>query len=281
MGNEEWREVYYQYQIPDEILLLRQIETELSNKGLSLSQIGFLPIDQPETYSITPPDLIPFASTGGGGIHFGFLTEFHSVSNLTEAPIVCVTPTNDPPIRYMARNIREFLDLAFSVPYVEMLETIWTYDNENQVHDFVEEFEKDSPSEWHKNREHIQTRCRGVFGTKKVNVINYFQEVKKERANSICMDTLDGLGVIGEHPFIQTGQHFQLPENRNYEEVDVDRMRSFLIKANKTEKLAFVRDANYWYIVSSGYDESIWELIIEVLISLKLEDEAERVSERC
>ncbi len=44
--------------------------------------IGFRPSLQDDSYSITPPDLIPFANTGGDGIHFGFLTDFGSVSTL-------------------------------------------------------------------------------------------------------------------------------------------------------------------------------------------------------
>ena len=33
--------------------------------------------------------------------------------------------------------------------------------------------------------------------------------------------------------------------------------------------------------VTSGYHEAVWELILELLTSLKLKDEVERVSERC
>lgn len=281
MRSGNLKEIYGQYEIPEEIHLLFQLENELSNEGLSLSQIGFQPLDQPELYPISPPDLIAFASTGGDGIHFGFLTEFHTVSTLEEAPIVCVSPTNDPPIRYMAQNIQEFMNLAFSVPYVEMLESIWNYTNDNQVQELVREFEKDSPSDWQKDCEHILTRCRQVFRTKKLDVIGYLTEVGNARAERICMSTLDGLGVVYGQPTTQSKQHYHFHENRKCDEVEVLRMRSFLVKANEVEKFAFIRDANYWYIVSSGYDEAVWELIIELLESLKLAIEAQRVSERC
>jgi hypothetical protein len=56
-------------------------------------------------YFITPPDLITFISTGGDGIHFGFLTDFGQVEDLEEAYIVCVSPTNDPPLKIVARNL--------------------------------------------------------------------------------------------------------------------------------------------------------------------------------
>ncbi|WP_391201487.1 hypothetical protein [Psychrobacillus sp. L4] len=281
MVDKEQKKTYGQYEIPNEIHLLYQLENDLSNEGLSLSQIGFQPIYQFVPYWITPPDLIAFASTGGGGIHFGFLTDFHSVSNLSEAPIVCVTPTNDPPLRYMARNIREFLNLAYSVPYAEMLETMWNYEDEKQIIELIKEFEKDTSENWKRDREYIQTRYQQVFGTKKLDVVNYFIQVKKERAETIYMTTLDGLGVVRTKPSIKSKQHFNFPSNRNIDEVEIEKMRTFLEHSNETEKLVFVRDAHYRYVVSSGYDEAIWELLLELLISLKLEDEAESVSERC
>jgi hypothetical protein len=54
MVNEELKKAYGLYEIPDEIQLLYQLENELRNEGLSLSQIGFQPINQFEPYSITP-----------------------------------------------------------------------------------------------------------------------------------------------------------------------------------------------------------------------------------
>lgn len=281
MGYEVLKELYGSYEIPREIHQLFQLEEELTGKGLSLGQIGFQPINQFDPYAITPPDLIAFASTGGDGIHFGFLTDFHSASDLTEAPIVCVTPTNDSPIRYMARNIREFLDLAFSVPYVEMLETIWTFENEQQAQELATEFGKDSQSKWIKDRELILTRCREIFGTKKVDVVSYLQVVNKERAASIHMATLDGLGVAKRNLGATSGKSFTFSDDRKCDEKEMKRMRLFLSQADELEKLAFIRDANYWYIVTSGYDVAVWGLIQELLTSMGLNDEAEFVAERC
>ena len=115
------KSVYSSYEVPKEIHLLHALEEKLNKEGLSLDIIGFQPVTDLFIYHITPPDLIPFAHTGGAGIHFGFLTDFSEVRDLYDAPIVCVSPTNDPPIRYMARNITEFLNLVASVPHAEML----------------------------------------------------------------------------------------------------------------------------------------------------------------
>ena len=81
--------------IPDEILKLIRLEEDLQKEGKTLDTIGFVPIVTEFAYSITPIDVIPFAHTGGDGVHFGFLTDFGRVKNLNDAPIVCVSPTND------------------------------------------------------------------------------------------------------------------------------------------------------------------------------------------
>ena len=123
---EAINEAYGTYEVPKEINQLIQLENDLQKEGLSLARIGLIPVNQFESLICNyPPDVIFFAETGGGGIHFGLLTDFTSVSNLKQTPIVCITPTNYPPIRLVARNIQEFLNLASSVPYVEMLESLW------------------------------------------------------------------------------------------------------------------------------------------------------------
>ena len=107
------KSMYSFYDVPKEIHMLNTLEEKLNKEGLSLDIIGFQPVTDLFIYHITPPYLIPFAHTGGAGIHFGFLTEFSEVQDLYDAPIVCVSPTNDPPIRYMARNITELCALSW------------------------------------------------------------------------------------------------------------------------------------------------------------------------
>ena len=53
---------------------------------------------------------------------------------------MCVSPTNDPPIRLLARNIQEFLNLASSVPHIEMLENFWPWKNSLSIEEIVIEF---------------------------------------------------------------------------------------------------------------------------------------------
>ncbi len=137
---------YGNYLIPKEILQLIQLERNLTKENLSLDMIGFRPVTEPSPYSITSPDLIPFAESGGGGIHFGFLTDFHKTTDLMKASLVCISPTNDPPIRY--DNFQRFIRLVFSVPHAEMLEQLSTISNKKQEKAILDEYIADLPFSW-------------------------------------------------------------------------------------------------------------------------------------
>ena len=278
---DDLKKAYGSYGIPNEVYQLIKLEEELVKGGLTLATIGLIPSIEFEPYFITPPDLIPFARTGGDGIHFGFLTDFNEVSSLNVAPIVCVTPTNDPPIRYMARNIREFLSLAASVPYVEMLESCWGFKDEKQMVDMFKEFESDTPASWQKQRARIFTRFKETLDLQPIEPFGYLNDRKKERLSSCIISTHDGLGIVSKGKENGTNQRFTFSEQRTCDEKEIERMHHFLRQANKEEKLAFIRDANYWYTLTSGYYEAVWELIIELLKSLEMYDAAERVFVRC
>ena len=169
----------------------------LIRKSDSLDPIGFMPITQHFSYWITPPDVIPFAHTGGNGIHFGFLTDFGKVENLNEAPIVCVSPSDDPPIRYLARNIQEFFNLASSVPHVEMLESFWPCENTSSMDAIKNEFHSYSDVEWDNKRNRLMSYLQESFKTEPLNLQQYVQEVLEERKEKITIPTFDGLGIVG------------------------------------------------------------------------------------
>lgn len=267
------------YKLPEEIQQLFQLEEELQKQDLSLSQIGLIPDLDNTPYFITPPDLIPFASTGGDGIHFGFLTDFSTVPNLEEAPIVCVTPTNDPPIRYIARNIREFLQLAYSVPYVELLEMIWELEEEAQVEEALKEFyEYDDPS-FAKERKEIYKYFQQTFQLEEISVLSYIQEVKKERKEKIVIPTVDGLGIVASEKQEKAKTYsFKIGEPLTNEELE--NMKKYLHTANPIEKLAFLRDVHFFYILTPNEDKDLYHLCLEILESLGLYYEKEQMLKR-
>lgn len=268
MIDDSMKLAYGAYDMPQEIKDLLQLEEDLTRKGLSMEIIGIRPVHSYYSYSITPPDLIPFADTGGDGIHFGFLTEFGQIENLNSAPIVCVTPTNDPPIRLLARTIREFLDLASSVPYIELLEQWSTCGDEASLLEEQKQLEEDTPIELRNKRKEIFARLQDRFGTRQKNVHSYIQEVLQEREGKLALPTMDRLGVIGTRNNLQ---RYEFDFSHTLEEKELERMKSFLSTACEEEKLAFIRDANYRYIVDEDY--AVAELLRELMSTLGLQDE--------
>ncbi|TYP78263.1 hypothetical protein [Paenibacillus methanolicus] len=66
-------------------------------------------------YQSSPVDAIVFANTGMDGTHYAFLTDFGAVTDLSEAPIICVDPMDfGNCTRIVANNINEFFALHFS-----------------------------------------------------------------------------------------------------------------------------------------------------------------------
>jgi hypothetical protein len=275
--NNSIRKIYGSYEIPDEIYKLYELEVELNDIDLSLDIIGFQPCLHDYSYSITPPDLIPFANTGGDGIHFGFLTDFGKVPTLTEAPIICVSPTNDPPIRYMAHNINEFLNLVSSVPHAEMLEGFWSNPNEVHIQAEIVEFTKDTPSDWKEKRRMVSERLINKYLTQQVNIGHYLQKGQKERSNSISISTLDGLGIMGSEGINSTYKKYQFDFNKLLDNNELKRINNHLKESSRIEKLAFIRDAIYSFMFSPDSEDNLFYLIIELMQSMNLHDEVQRL----
>ena len=58
------------------------------------------------------------------------------------------------------------------------------------------------------------------------------------------------------------------------------RMKNFLSSSNREEKLAFIRDAYYWYVLTPDYDCEVLKLVVELLKSLNLFNEVNRLEYR-
>ncbi|WNQ11270.1 hypothetical protein MJA45_27345 [Paenibacillus aurantius] len=281
MSREEWQSLYGKYSIPEEILRLLQLQEELEREGLSMGCIGFLPVTFYYAHSITPPDLIPFASTGGNGIHFGFLTDFGMTRVLDEAPIVCVSPTNDPPIRLVAGKLRDFLDLVSSVSYGELLDTFWPFSDKDSDRMLQEESRcgRETPPDWREHQSKVLRRLAAAMGSSRREVAPYVQKVLRERRSRIALPTLDGLGVMGSGGSGK-GQPYQFVYpvgGQVVEEEEIGRMRSFLSGSSREGKLGFIRDANYIYSLEDDY--MVCDLIRELLEELELADETFRLFE--
>lgn len=277
--NNKVRKIYGSYDIPVEIWKLYELDEELYSMDLSLGMIGLRPSIGDDSYTITPPDLIPFASTGGDGIHFGFLTDFGTVPSLSDAPIVCVSPTDDPPIRYIAHNLKDFFNLIASLPNAEMLAWICLTPDESSVQEGIKEFWEDTPSDWKEKHEQVFERFKKKFSLEKVNVSEYLKNAQKKRKKSIAIPTKDGLGVIGNGENLQT-IHYHFDFAYELGEQELNRMKKQLEDSSIIEKLAFIRDAFYSYVCTRDYEEKLYYLLLELMKSLQLHDEAMRLQMR-
>lgn len=258
--------------IPEEVFMLIRLEEDLARAGDSLDTIGLIPIVHEFAYPITPIDVIPFANTGGNGIHFGFLTDFGQITDLNEAPIICVSPTNDPPIRLVASKIRDFLNMASSVPHVELLETCWPWSDKEMVEGILEEYRSD---DYQKKRDKLLARLQETFRTEQVDVGECVERVLHERNSRIILPTFDGLGIVSTSG-TKSVNRYAFDPKRGQDEADVTKMQNFLSHATTEEKLGFIRDASYWYILSSDYDDQVMNVVGETLQSLQLENEIKR-----
>jgi hypothetical protein len=274
------KELYGSYEIPEEVYKLYELERELNEVDLSLYIIGLQPCLHDYYDPISPPDFIPFASTGGDGIHFGFLTDFGQVLTLSEAPIVCISPTNDPPLRHTANNIKDFLDLVSSVPHAEMLEAFWANPDETHIRQVMVEFVKNSPSDWVEKRWMVAERLKDKFKTQQKQVGFYLLQAQDQRAKSISTSTLDGLGIVGSneetHTYTNYTFDFEKYFTQSLDEQEFINIHDYLKESNRIEKLAFIRDIIY--VVRREFEENSFNLVIDLMESLNLHDEVQRFS---
>lgn len=147
-------------------------------------------------YSICPIDAIPFASTGNNGIHFAFLTDFGRSKNLNEAPIICVAPSYDPPVNIVAQNIFEFLSLITTIENATLLADRYQNQEEfsQQLKEWYEGFR--SEQEVAEKRNKLANNLRIKFNLEKIeNIIEYTNEIRKDRLSRTDFDSMDGLGI--------------------------------------------------------------------------------------
>jgi hypothetical protein len=255
--------------------LLIQLE-QAQNNGESWEYLGFY-IDYDIHYTTTPLDIIPFAGTGGNGIHFGFLTDFKDSINLDNAPIVCISPSNDPPIKLVAKNLSDFLRLVVVIGEAEFLDD--DYENEEDVELRLEEWDLVSEKDWEgnplSNKEieesrlqihNIQKQRTRLIQVLKEDfkiepmpiVYQYIKELRANRSEGIDIKTSDNIGIIyqGDSSKVQF---------YDYAVKDIDLINEFLQKANKPSRLQFYRDATFHFIISNDYDIEIKRLLIKYL----------------
>lgn len=258
-------------------LLLKKLEEYQKAEGQTWEWLGFY-IEYDHHYTTTPLDVIPFAGTGGNGIHFGFLTNFGTTKDLDNAPIVCVSPSNDPPVKLVAKNLTDFLSLTIAVGEAEFLDE--DYQTDEEVLTRLQEWDKVSETDWQGNplpkdeidqmkqrtteiqqgRAQLTKMLKDQFNIDSMpNVSQYIKDLRAKRQTQITIETSDDIGIT-----LQTNK--LTIEGFDYSIKDSNQVKNYLENVSKVERLKFYRDATYHYILSKDYDNDIKKIIIASLI---------------
>ncbi|WP_159886079.1 hypothetical protein [Paenibacillus puerhi] len=264
------------YKIPPTLQILIDLDRELTAEGKSMMDgLKFNLTGEGYRYFSTPCDVVVFGSIGVDGIHYGFLTDFGSVSDLEQAPIVCVSPMDfDQPTQLIAANLRDFLrvNLTDDALFYNRFADEQTYLVQKK------EWEKEanhSPyvqaDENKRITEEVISRLRERIVLPDIeNPFMYMRSVREARQESIAIPTQDGLGVVTSEPLSEavTFIRFPIPRDRF---VTISELESFLQTANNLSKLAVVRD------IQLQAETELRERIAVELEGMGLKEEATRI----
>ncbi len=255
--------------------LLTKLEKHQS-KGKSWEHLGFY-IDFDHHYSITPLDVIPFAGTGGDGIHFGFLTDFGNEWDLEDAPIVIVSPTNDPPLKLVANNLKDFLRIVMLIGDAEFLDE--DYSSEEEIKTRLAEWYALSEEDWQGNPlseseiQEAKKRLKNTLNQREIlrktlidemgitpmdSITGYLNKIRTERAKEIKLEDSYGVGIDYSCDTSETKEY-------QYEFKDISRIQEFLKSASLCERILFYRNSTYQFILSKDYDREIKKVIVQSL----------------
>ncbi|RRN72894.1 hypothetical protein EI200_06900 [Peribacillus simplex] len=92
------------------------------------------------------------------------------------------------------------------------------------------------------------------------------------REQQTMLSTLDGIGIVSLDSMNRKHIKYKLEKDK---EITLEDVKSFFIQQQRKVKLAFIRDAQFTYLISDGIELKEW--IINGMIKLGLNDEAGRL----
>jgi hypothetical protein len=261
---------YGKYPVPETLKKLIDLQKDLEQKGLlpygDLLGLYFSLAKVDERYLNTPIDLIVFARPGSDGIHFGFLTDFGLVENLEEAYIVRVSPMDfDDPVKIVARNLRDFLQLLCSYPAsLEVLEMNSTVGDLKRAENIAAE-DPVSPE--------VRDIFKNAFDLEPIgDLFLFFKSLKESRAKATVLGTGDGIGIVNRISGAESHSKLQTSRERDLE---LKQVQKFFRTATPEAKLGFFRDALSYGLIFDN--EEVKQFVKRQLLSMGLIDEATRI----
>lgn len=230
-------------------------------------------------YSNTPSDVVVFGNIGMDGIHYGFLTDFGSVTDLEVAPIVCVSPMDfGCPTRIVAQNLCEFLrvNLTDGELFYNQFESEETYlEAKNQ---WITEAANSpfQPSETEKlfRKKATNFLMENIQMPTINNPYQYVQHVEMERQRNVVIQTQDGLGVTTR--LLQGEKHVLFPIHKDIDP-DLILLQEYLYTSPVASRLALFRDIQLNYTLQDN--QELYKIVAAAMVSMELIDEAIRLSE--
>ncbi|MFF2589651.1 hypothetical protein ACFVSS_17500 [Peribacillus butanolivorans] len=263
--------------MPPTIEKLHKLDKEIEKEGYSLSELSlYLEFDF-SPYENTPYDVITFASTGVDGIHFGFLTDFGTVSDLENAFVVCISPMDfDSHIKIVARNIREFLNLVCTMKGALTISNFNILEDEGQYIHLLKELKQVEPEdeEFEENANYVVEKIIAAFGSEPIEDVYHYVEIKvrEQRAQQTILPTLDGLGIIPVDNVTSSHILYKLEKDMT---INMEEVKAFFNSATTESKLAFIRDVQFTYVITDEVAFKEW--VISEMIKLGLQDEVDRL----
>lgn len=263
------------YDVPPTLQTLIDLEKELGEREHFYNGLHFYLSLTDFRYFNTPSDVIVFGNIGVDGIHYGFLTDYGSVSELTEAPIVCVCPMDfDQPTRIIAKNLREFLRINCT----DDLLFYNNFANEDSYLAFKEE--QDVNNALHPLSELQRSNQKQIKNFLEENIempiidnpYRYIQTIRLQRQKMVSIKTQDGLGVLA--PFFAHESHIPFEIHKDIE-LDLAALKVYFSTASIPSQYAIFRDIQLHYVL---LDEPLLkEIIVESMLNIGLIEEAKRI----
>jgi hypothetical protein len=233
-------EIYGHYQKPKTLVKLEQLVIE---EKIDLETIGFF-LSESLPYSSSPIDIIPFASTGGDGCYFAFLTDFGYYQDLENAPIVFISPSDfDEKFPYygnkiFAKNIMHFIKLMTIMKSAEFIrfKNLFEIDFNTEIANVRAEIEAASSDDTNARRREVINLLSAKFeGSIDMKLEDYYMLLENKRKVHDYIHLRDGLGLQTHLKLEKPIADFSNAEKLNENLCDSDRL----------SKLIFYREAPY------------------------------------
>lgn len=267
------------YNVPHTLQRLTDLQDALGDPELFLLGFNFYLSLENSRYFNTPSDVIVFGYIGVDGIHYGFLTDYGSVTDLDEAPIVCICPMDfDRPTRIIAKNLCEFLsvNLTDSELFYNQFDS---EENYLTIRDQWDTEAANSEFQVSENEKLVRGRVtKFLMENLQIptirNPYHYVQNIELERQRTVSVQTQDGLGVTT--PQLQSEKHIPFPISKDTAP-NLELLQEYLYSAPVASRLALFRDIQFNYVLQDN--QELQKIVIDAMINMGLIDEANRLSE--